>query len=135
MTELLIAEDVEAAVILELEQRLPTAGWGAANAATTILTVDEFFRVIVVGGTEHDLVIDNPTVVVEGYAKKEVRASRRAAAAAAILSSCARTGSMGGVTCYKVQVAGRPQNYPNPAVPGWFRYQFTISADLRMAAV
>lgn len=135
MSEVIVEEDAELAAIDELKAALPGVGIPSPQAATSMLGVDEFFRVLVVGGTQRNLVTDSPTLVVEAYAKRELRAQRMATLGHAVLLAAARNGSMGSATCYDVTTLGRPQNLPNPAKPGWFRYQFTISADLRMAAV
>lgn len=135
MSEVIVEEDAERAVMDELLAALPAVGESNPKASTKLLDAAEFFRVLVVGGTQRDLVTDSPTVVIEAYAKTEVRAQHLAALARGVLLAAGRNGSMGSVTCYDVQTFGRAQNLPNPAKPGWFRYQFTISADLRMAAV
>jgi hypothetical protein len=138
MTETILAADAEAAAIAELVQRIPELDGGKpARAATSIAkgSPDEYFRVICTGGFERSMLVDVPTLTVESYARGEKRAADRAALARGILTACERGGEMGGVTCYQVDLAARPQNLPNPQVPGWYRYTFTISADLRMAAV
>lgn len=134
--ELLVAEDVEAAFIRELGGALPTHGFAAA-AGTKIPDPmpTEFSRVVVSGGVDRDLVTDRPSVTVEYFAVKEVRAERGAAYARAVLEAAGRVGVLGGVTCYGVSTFGRPVNLPHPLVPDRFRYQFTVSADLRKAAV
>jgi hypothetical protein len=95
----------------------------------------EFIRIIVVGGTDRDLVTDSPTVAVEFFATREIRAERGAAFARAVLERAARAGSIGGVTCYSVSTFGRPVNLPMESVPDRFRYTFTSSADLRKTSV
>ncbi|WP_066041905.1 hypothetical protein [Herbiconiux solani] len=137
MTEIIVAEDAELAAVTELKQRLPDTGEVNPIVATSIPATQppEFFRVIVTGGTDRDLVTDNPSITVEAYALREARAERMAARAHAVLLAAARAGSMGGVPCYQAQSFARPGNLPNPLVPDRRRYTFTISADLRMAAV
>jgi hypothetical protein len=138
VSELLVAEDAEKAALAALKTRLPDAGEATAIPASTSIpktAPSEFFRVIVTGGGDRDMVTDQPTITVEAYARGEVRAERLAAKARAIFEACARDGDMGGVPCYRVDLFGRPQNLPNPQVPGWYRYTFSISADLRKTAV
>jgi hypothetical protein len=135
---MLVAEDAEKAALTALTSRLPEAGEPTTIPASTSIpkpTPSEFFRIIVTGGGDRDLVTDQPTITVEAYSRGEVRAERLAAKARAIFEACARDGDMGGVPCYRVALFGRPQNLPNPQVPGWYRYTFSISADLRKTAV
>lgn len=137
MGEVLVAEDVEAAFMLELDEALPDHGFGSAKSGTKIPDPrpDEFVRVVLAGGVERDLVTDRPTVTVEFFAVKELRAARGAAFARAVLEAAGRAGDLGGVTCYGVSVFSLPVNLPHPLVPDRFRYQFSVSADLRKAAV
>ncbi|HRN30125.1 MAG TPA: hypothetical protein PK890_10570, partial [Terrimesophilobacter sp.] len=78
----------------------------------------EFIRIIVTDGVERDLVTDLPQVTVECFAKKESRASRLADVSRAILVAAGRAGSLGGVTCYGVDIVARPQNLPSATVTG-----------------
>lgn len=136
VAELLVAADVEAAFIAELNAALPPVGFDVRTATKIPYSrPNEFVRVVVVGGTDRDLVTDSPTVAVEFFAVKEIRAERGAAYARAVLERAARSGSVGGFTCYSVSTLGRPVNLPIESVPDRFRYTFTCSADLRKISV
>lgn len=95
----------------------------------------EFVRVISTGGGERDLVSDEATLVVEGFAESETGARRLCALAVAHAQAAGRAGSLGGVTCYGVRLVARPANLPMPSVPDRFRFTATIAADLRRSAV
>lgn len=125
MDQLLIPTDVEQAIIDELS---PTYSIGTAIPADK---PPLFFRVIATGGTERDLVTDTPTVVLEAYAARESAARDALAVALASLQLAARKGSIGGQTCYSLEVLGLPQNLPLPSVPTHKRYITTITPALR----
>ncbi|MEX1078882.1 MAG: hypothetical protein WED09_07225 [Homoserinimonas sp.] len=139
MAELLVGEDVEVAFITELDGAMPAIMETGVAAGTKIPGGDdkptEFIRVVLSGGAERDLVTDSPTVTVEYFAVKEGRAARGAAFALAVLQRAGRVGSLGGVPCYGVTSFSLPANLPHPEVPDRFRYQFTVSADLRKSVV
>lgn len=127
MAELLIPADDEAAVVTELNARM------GVRIATRIPAPRpaEFGRVLGTGGGQRDLVTDSPTLTLEGFARSEARARRICAEMVAHLQAAGRAGSVGGVTCYGVRVAGLPQNLPMPSVPDRYRYTATVVADLR----
>lgn len=136
MAEFIVAADAESAAIAQIEAG-PATWFTGVTAGTKIPGEPKpakFIRVLVTGGTERDMVTDKPTITVECYAVREKDAQDLAANARAVLTTAGVVGSMGGVPCYGVNVFARPQNLPNPQVPSHHRYQFTISADLRMAA-
>lgn len=136
MAELLVPADVEVAAVAELNTRMPPAGY-AAKWGTRIPNprTPEFGRVLVVGGTERDLVTDTHTLLVEGWAETETTAQRMCAFGVAVLQAAARDGSIGNVPCYRVRVASLPQNLPDPTVPDRFRFTATVSVDLRRSTV
>jgi len=140
VAELLVLADIEAAVIAELEATLPAHGF-AAHIATklppqsTAAKPDEFVRVITVGGTDQTLVSAAPRVAVECFARVEARAQRLAAFALAALQTAGRSGTLGGLVCYRVTAEALPGNLPMGSVPDRARYTFTISADVRKLAV
>lgn len=136
MAELLVAADAEKALVDELAAELPTFDF-TESVGTRIPQdwPDEFVRVIATGGIERDLVTDQPSLTVEYFAVKEGRAERGAAYALGVLQAAGRAGVMGGVTCYGVTAFGLPVNLPHPQVPDRYRYQFTVSVDLRKSTV
>lgn len=130
MTEVLVPADDEVALVDELQARM------GVPVGTRIPDPRprEFVRVVSTGGAPRDLVTDSPTLVVEGFAVTESRARRLCALAVAYAEAAGRAGSMGGVPCYGVRVAGLPANLPMPSVPDRFRFTATIAADLRRSA-
>lgn len=140
MGELPVTPDSEAAVLAELSSVLPLKGWpGLTTAAQRVGTKipagntkpESFVRVLALGGLGRDLVADSPTLVVEGWHKSEGKAFDLCALSVAILEAAGRAGSLGGVTCYGVDVSGLPGNLPHPTVPDRFRYTATLSVHLR----
>ncbi|AXH47305.1 tail terminator [Microbacterium phage Eden] len=129
--QIIVPNDAEQAVIDELEAR------GYADAATIIPETKPqlFFRVLSVGGTQRDLVTDTPTMTIETFATLESTASQTANLVVGLLQAAARSGRMGGVPCYGLQVVSLPQNYPLPSVPTHKRYITTIAPALRRAVV
>ena len=137
VAEFIVAPDAELVVLNELNAELP-ALFGAPVSVSTSLPSDRpaaFVRVLVVGGSESSMVVDNPTIAVECWATREGDAARLAATASAVLSAAGRAGVMGGVTCYNVATLARPQNLPHPDITDRKRFSFTVSADLRMASI
>lgn len=139
MAELLVGADVEAAVVVELAA-LAGVGFEDVPVGTRlpdplVSLPDEFVRVVVTGGGERDLVTESPSVTVEFFAAREKRAADGARMALAVLQRAARSGSLGGVTCYRVVAFALPVNLPHPLMPDRFRYQVTVSIDLRRSAV
>lgn len=136
MAELLVPADVEVAVRTELLGVLPALGFaGPVGTQIPEGRPVEFLRVLIAGGFGRDLVTDSVTVTVESFAEEEKRASDAAGVALAALEAAGRAGSLGSVPCYRVQVFALPQNLPHPGVPDRFRYQFTVSVDLRRTRV
>lgn len=125
MAELNIPADVEQAIIDDL----PDLVVGTKIPADPKPPL--FVRVVAAGGYPQTMVSDAFTAVIEVYAKKESEAQRSAATIMARLVSAATRGRMGGVPCHRVDVAGLPQNYPNPTVPGYYRYTMTLTPVLR----
>ena len=94
-----------------------------------------FFRVVATGGSERDIVTDSPIVVLEAFALRESQARDAIDMALARLQLAARKGNLGGETCYGMEVAALPQNFPLPSVPTHKRYILTIAPALRRRAV
>lgn len=131
MAEVLIPADDEAAVVAELKTRMNMqVGTRIPNPRPA-----EFLRVISAGGGSRDLVTDEATLAVEGFATSEGRARFLCASAIAHAQAAGRDGWMGGVPCYGVRAASLPANLPMPSVPDMFRYTATIVVALRRASV
>lgn len=133
MTELLVGVDVEKELITELDARMAATPY-PVKAHTQIPPnprPGEFIRVIAAGGAERDLVTDSRTVTLEGWAETETRAERICSYALAVVYAAARAGTVGAAVCYYVASFGLPVNLPHPQVPDMYRYQTTISVDLR----
>lgn len=131
MAEVLVPADDEVALVDELSARLLVhVGTRIPNPRPA-----EFVRVVSAGGGGRDLVTDVASLVVEGFAVTETAARALCALAVAHAQAAGRSGSLGGVTCYGVRVAGLPANLPMPSVPDRYRYTATITADLRRSAV
>ena len=138
MAELLIPVDVELTVKRELDASLVGTRFAGAKVGTKIPQEPKppmFVRVLATGGASRDLVTDEPTFVVEGYAVDETTAHDLTAYAVAVLERAARVGTLGGETCHTVRVASLPQNYPHPTVNTHFRFTVTVSAALRRTTV
>ena len=126
--QLIVPNDAEQALIDEL----------AAYDVATIIPETKpplFVRVLSVGGTQRDLVTDTPTMTVEVFATLGSTASATANLLLALLQAAARRGSIGGITCYGLQVVSLPQNYPMPSVPTHQRYIMTIAPAFRRSVV
>lgn len=131
MGELLVITDEEAAAIAELNEAMDIR-WATRLPSTR---PEEFGRIVGTGGTETSLVTDDALITIEGFAKSEVQAKRITALAVAHLQAAGRDGAIGGVTCYRVTLVGRPANVPLPSVNDRFRYIATVSASLRRETV
>lgn len=137
--EVLIAADVETAILIELSSKLPGYGWpGFTTAGGKVGTripgapyPDGFIRVVAVGGFSRDLVSDSPTVVVEAFHKGEQEARDLCALSVGILEAAGRAGDLGSATTYGVSAASLPGNLPDPGVPDRFRFTATVSVTLR----
>lgn len=137
MVEYLVTADTEPAVVAEIEAR-----WAALDATpvpmgTRIPTPRpaEFGRVLATGGGERDMVTDEATVVLEGWATSETRAQRICAFMVAAVQAAGRAGKIGDVPCYRVRVASLPANLPMPSIADRFRFTATVSVDLRKVTV
>lgn len=142
--EILIPSDAEVPALTELSSLLPSHGFpglttAAGRVGTKLPTVNpkpaEFVRLFTSGGAPRDLVTDTPTLVVEGYAKKEQRARDLCAVALAILERAGRMGDLGGAVCYEARTVSLPANLPYPQLPDYFRFTAMISVSLRRATV
>lgn len=137
--EVLLPVDVEAAVIAELSAALPLRGWPGLTVAESRVGTkipggskpESFVRVYSVGGLSRDLVSDSPTLVVEGYHRREQGAFDLCSMSVALLEAAGRAGRVGVETCYGVTVAGLPGNLPDPNVPDMYRFTSTVALDLR----
>jgi len=139
MAELLMPADPEVVSIAELHAGLIGSRFAAAAVGTKLPTStpkpDWFVRLTAGGGVGRDLVTDAATLVVDGFAVREQDARDLTALCVAILERAGRAGSLGGATCYGVEVAGLPANLPHPTVTTHFRFTATVSAALRRATV
>lgn len=132
VAEVLVPAAVEPAVMAELMGGLPPRGFsGEVSTALPGVRPDEFVRVVATGGVARDLVSDAATVTVEYFATLEGRAERGAALALGLLQAAGRRGRLGGEVCYGVTPFGLPVNLPHPGLPDWFRFQFSVSVELR----
>ncbi|UVF61066.1 tail terminator [Microbacterium phage Eula] len=125
MDQLLTPSDVEQAVIDELATY--KVGTSIPEPKPAL-----FFRVLVVGGTQTNLVLDEPLVTLEAFAQRESLASAAIADAIARLELAVRKrGFIGSAPVSHLQVVGLPQNYPLPSVPTHSRYLATIAPAVR----
>ena len=138
MVEYLVTADVEPAAVAEIKARWSDLDGAAVPMGTRIPSPTrpaEFGRILATGGGERDLVTDEPTLVLEGWATSEGRAQRICAFMVAAVQAAGRAGSLGGVACYRVRVGSLPANLPMPSVPDRFRFTATVSVDLRKVTV
>jgi hypothetical protein len=135
--ETLVLGDAEAAVVAELNARLPALGYTGVGVASSILNPRpaEFIRVFRTGGVSSDIASDSVTLVVEAYSAKRSRAERLCSVAVAALQAAGRDGLVGSIPCRRVDVFSLPANLPDPDVSDRTRYTSTVSAVLRRAAV
>ena len=94
----------------------------------------EYIRLYVIGGTRRDLVTDQPTVVVETYARTDERASDLANLARAYINALEGTDLEPGAAVYRVGEFSRPANLPDPTTTQ-SRYTATYSLDIRGTAI
>lgn len=120
--------DAEQAVIDELAGYIVGTSLPQTLPATVV-------RVIGTGGSQASLVTDAFTVAIEVYALRESLAATTSANILARLQLAARKGALGNEVCHDLQVAGLPQNYPNPSVPSHKRYVMTIVPTLRRRVI
>lgn len=125
MSELLQPVDAEQAVIDELYGYIPI---GTKLPDPKPL---DFARVVSAGGNQRNLVSDEHMVVIDVYSRVESNASRMAAQVLARLQLAGRVGRLGNETCYGVDTGSLPQNFPDPSVPGYYRYTMTLVPVLR----
>lgn len=136
VAEVLVPADAEAAVIAELNARMPGLGFPGVLSSTKIPKPRpaEFIRVYRTGGVSPDVVSDSYSLTVEAYAGGEVRAERICAFAVAALQAAGRDGWVGSVPCRSVSVFSLPANLPDPNVTDRHRYSSLVSVVLRRAA-
>lgn len=125
MPQLITLADVEQAVIDELAGR--TVGTSIPENKPPV-----FFRVLAVGGTQLNLVQDEPLVTIEAFALRETQARDALAEVIARLASAVQLrGMIGSAPTTSLRVVGLPQNYPLPSVPTHRRYMTTIAPAVR----
>lgn len=130
MVTILVPADAEQAFIDELSPHF-TIGTSLPQTLPALI-----LRVVSAGGTQRDMVSDTFTVVLEVFATREQAAQQAIAQAVGRLQAAQlRDNKIGGVTCYRLQVAALPQNLPNPAVPTHKRYIITLAPDLRRQSI
>ena len=134
--EILVPADAEAAVIAELDARLPGLGFPSVTVGTKIPDTRpaEFIRVYRTGGVSPDITSDAVSLTIEAYAVGEVRAERICSVAVAALQAAGRDGWLGSVPCRSVHLFSFPANLPDPKVTDRHRYSSLISAVLRRTA-
>src|SRR5262245_57169489 len=132
MTEVIVFPDVEALVVNYLSAALPGYGWDV-HVGTKVPDPrpDEFVRVIVTGGTQRDLIVDQPTIALEAWAILEPRAADLAALCRGLLYAM---DVVDGVQFYHCDALSRPQNLPDPQ-SDQIRYTATYSLSYRGAAI
>ena len=130
MAEVLIPADGEVALVDALSAAVPV------HIGTSLPSPRpaEFGRVVGVGGVARDLVSDSATLTVEAFADTEGGAFRLCALLVAHAQAAGRSGRLGDVTCYGVDVVALPANLPMPTVPDRYRFTATITAHLRRVA-
>jgi len=91
-----------------------------------------FVRLRATGGQQLTINVDQPTLVVEGYADTDTDAAEITNLAVAILMQAGRDRQLGraAVVSPGVAVIGRPQNLPDPLTEQ-ARYTATITVALR----
>lgn len=131
MVDVIVPADGELAVTDALNARYT----GEASGVIPDPVPEHFFRVLSAGGFDRDIVTTSQLVIVESWARDKDDAVKRAMGALGYLLADGRSGSLGGVVCYGVNVVSMPANLPMQSLPTHFRYTFTISADLRGSVV
>src|SRR5690606_33641294 len=123
---LLIPVDAELAAIAEIRASLVGTAFAAAPVGTKIPSREpkprQFVRVVAAGGSQRDLVTDEPLLTLEAFCDDEGAARDLAALLVAIVQRAGRVGRLGGQVCFGVDLAGLPANLPEPDVPTHFRY-------------
>jgi hypothetical protein len=134
MTEVIVFPDVEATLIDHFNTRLANAG-DAARAFDAVPTQrpDRFLRVMRVGGTVRNLVIDQATVVVEAWDVTNAKASDLCLLVRAWLFAL-KGQTVGTVQVKDVSELGGPARLPDPQSTQP-RYTFTASVQTRGVSV
>lgn len=124
--QLIVPSDAEQAIIDELYL------YFAIGTSLPDPIPDLFIRVIAVGGTELNLVQDEPLVTLEAFGLRETIARDALAEAVARLKLAVQSkGMIGTVPATRLGMVSLPQNYPLPSVPTHRRYMTTIAPALR----
>lgn len=131
MTEVLVAPDVEAAVVSYLTNGL---GVLASKVSTKVPATmpPTMVRISLTGGSRRDVATDMAQITVECWAPDGPTASHVARKAQGLMFAAATTES-GGIFVRKVDDVGGVQFFPDPdtAKP---RYQFTVRWHVRPSA-
>lgn len=135
MSELIVFPDVEQEAADHL-----TNAFSSSEAFSDVIAAGRvpnprparFVRVRATGGQQLSINVDQPTVVVEGYADTDTDAAELTALATAILLQAGRDRQLGraAVVSPGIAVIGRPQNLPDP-VTDQARYTATLTVALR----
>lgn len=133
MTEVIVFPDAEGLICDWLPGELADRG-RTVTVSTKVPNPrpSEFVRVIRAGGPQLNLVQDRPTLIVEAWAATESAAASLAELSRALIKSTAGT-VIGGVTVYRVDELGGPNNNPDPD-SAQARYTVTLSMLLRGTA-
>jgi len=128
--QLLIPTDIEQAVIDELSP-LWTVGTSIPAEKPAL-----FLRVLATGGSELNIVQDEPFVTIEAFGLRETSAREALDSVLARLQYAVRSrGRIGDVAVSRIRFVGLPQNYPLPSVPTHKRYITTIAPAARRRVV
>jgi hypothetical protein len=107
MTEYVVAPDVEQALVDVLPGLLGFPWHGRVPKPRP----NRFGRVELTGGAEINVVVGEPSLLVENWAQTDAQAFQDARRTSAALKSL---GTVGDVVFYKVRAFSLPQNLPDP---------------------
>lgn len=134
MAEVIAFPDVEDALVTYLTAELAARG-DTASVHVRVPTTrpDRFVRVPRLGGQQASLVVDNPTIAVECWAKTDAQAAGLARLTRALIRAL-RGQTTAGVTFYDVTEFAGPANLPDPD-SNQSRYVFTVALQTRGIAI
>ena len=132
MGELLTPPDVEGICVASIKDAFRSGEASGVRVSTKIptsggKTLDEFVRVIALGGVDDTLVSGDERVMLEGWAATEVRAHRLWALALAALTHDA-------VRMVSARRLGGPSNDPHSDYPALSRYSGQVGVRVRLDA-
>ena len=135
MSELILFPDVEQEACDHLTAAFAaTTEFRGVTATGKVPTKrpSRFVRIRRTGGQQLGVIVDQPTIVVEGYASTDTGASRLCSYAVALLVQAGRDRRLGAAAVVSpgVVVPGAPQNLPDP-VTDQARYTATVTVALR----